>query len=85
MESLFRTRGTGISSDIESTIVPQLLAEIDRAKELREQRAGVAARFLGVGEARARGELGELGGRQLGEAEAEARLVDWWQNREGGT
>lgn len=29
MESLFRTRGTGISSDIESTIVPQLLAEID--------------------------------------------------------
>ncbi|MEL0000574.1 MAG: AAA family ATPase, partial [Acidimicrobiaceae bacterium] len=29
MESLFRTRGSGISSDIESTIVPQLLAEID--------------------------------------------------------
>lgn len=29
MESLFRTRGTGISSDMESTIVPQLLAEVD--------------------------------------------------------
>src|ERR671910_1574671 len=29
MDSLFRTRGTGISSDVESTIVPQLLAEID--------------------------------------------------------
>jgi len=29
MDSLFRTRGTGISSDMESTIVPQLLAEID--------------------------------------------------------
>lgn len=29
MDSVFRTRGTGISSDIESTIVPQLLAELD--------------------------------------------------------
>ncbi len=29
MDSMFRTRGTGISSDMESTIVPQLLAEID--------------------------------------------------------
>src|SRR5690606_40028333 len=29
MESLFRTRGTGISSDVETTIVPQLLAEIE--------------------------------------------------------
>ena len=29
MESLFRTRGTGVSSDVENTIVPQLLAEID--------------------------------------------------------
>ncbi len=35
MESLFRTRGSGISSDIESTIVPQLLAEIDGVEELR--------------------------------------------------
>ena len=29
MDSLFRTRGSGISSDVESTIVPQLLSEID--------------------------------------------------------
>ncbi len=29
MDSLFRTRGTGISSDMESTIVPQLLSELD--------------------------------------------------------
>jgi len=35
MESLFRTRGSGISSDIESTIVPQLLAEIDGVEPLR--------------------------------------------------
>ncbi len=35
MDSLFRTRGTGISSDIESTIVPQLLAEIDGVEALR--------------------------------------------------
>ena len=35
MESLFRTRGSGISSDIESTIVPQLLAEIDGVEGLR--------------------------------------------------
>ena len=34
MDSLFRTRGTGISSDIESTIVPQLLAEIDGVETL---------------------------------------------------
>ncbi len=34
MESLFRTRGTGISSDMESTIVPQLLAEIDGVETL---------------------------------------------------
>ncbi len=34
MESLFRTRGTGISSDMESTIVPQLLAEIDGVEAL---------------------------------------------------
>ena len=34
MESLFRTRGTGISSDVESTIVPQLLAEIDGVEKL---------------------------------------------------
>jgi proteasome-associated ATPase len=35
MDSLFRTRGTGISSDIESTIVPQLLAEIDGVEALK--------------------------------------------------
>jgi proteasome-associated ATPase len=35
MDSLFRTRGTGISSDMESTIVPQLLAEIDGVETLR--------------------------------------------------
>jgi len=36
MDSLFRTRGTGISSDMESTIVPQLLAEIDGVESLRD-------------------------------------------------
>ncbi len=36
MDSLFRTRGSGISSDIESTIVPQLLAEIDGVETLRD-------------------------------------------------
>ena len=35
MDSLFRTRGTGISSDMESTIVPQLLTEIDGVETLR--------------------------------------------------
>ncbi|MDQ6727117.1 MAG: proteasome ATPase, partial [Actinomycetota bacterium] len=35
MDSLFRTRGTGISSDMEATIVPQLLAEIDGVETLR--------------------------------------------------
>ncbi len=35
MDSLFRTRGTGISSDMESTIVPQLLAEIDGVETLK--------------------------------------------------
>src|SRR5688572_13823765 len=35
MYSLFRTRGTGISSDMESTIVPQLLAEIDGVETLK--------------------------------------------------
>ena len=35
MDSLFRTRGTGISSDMESTVVPQLLAEIDGVETLR--------------------------------------------------
>jgi proteasome-associated ATPase len=34
MESLFRTRGTGISSDVETTIVPQLLSEIDGVERL---------------------------------------------------
>ncbi|MGH2768901.1 MAG: proteasome ATPase [Actinomycetota bacterium] len=35
MESLFRTRGSGISSDIENTIVPQLLSEIDGVESLK--------------------------------------------------
>ncbi len=34
MDSLFRTRGTGLSSDVETTIVPQLLAEIDGVERL---------------------------------------------------
>lgn len=34
MESLFRTRGTGVSSDVETTIVPQLLSEIDGVERL---------------------------------------------------
>jgi proteasome-associated ATPase len=34
MDALFRTRGTGISSDLESTIVPQFLAEIDGMEQL---------------------------------------------------
>jgi proteasome-associated ATPase len=35
MDSLFRTRGTGISSDVESTIVPQLLSELDGVESLK--------------------------------------------------
>src|SRR5712671_392776 len=35
MDALFRTRGTGISSDVETTIVPQLLAEIDGVEHLK--------------------------------------------------
>ena len=34
MEALFRTRGSGISSDVETTVVPQLLAEIDGVESL---------------------------------------------------
>ncbi|MFW0182819.1 proteasome ATPase [Rothia sp. CCM 9417] len=34
MESLFRTRGSGRSSDVETTIVPQLLSEIDGVERL---------------------------------------------------
>ncbi|WP_315850350.1 proteasome ATPase [Arthrobacter woluwensis] len=34
MDSLFRTRGTGVSSDVETTIVPQLLSEIDGVERL---------------------------------------------------
>ena len=36
MESLFRTRGSGVSSDVENTIVPQLLAEIDGVESLKD-------------------------------------------------
>ncbi len=35
MDALFRTRGTGVSSDMEATIVPQFLAEIDGVERLR--------------------------------------------------
>jgi len=35
MDSLFRTRGTGVSSDVESTIVPQLLSELDGVEGLK--------------------------------------------------
>ncbi|OFW66716.1 MAG: proteasome ATPase [Actinobacteria bacterium RBG_16_68_21] len=35
MDSLFRTRGSGISSDVESTIVPQLLSELDGVEGLK--------------------------------------------------
>jgi len=35
MDALFRTRGTGISSDVESTIVPQFLSEIDGVERLK--------------------------------------------------
>jgi proteasome-associated ATPase len=34
MDSLFRTRGSGVSSDVETTIVPQLLSEIDGVESL---------------------------------------------------
>lgn len=34
MDSLFRTRGTGVSSDVETTVVPQLLSEIDGVEKL---------------------------------------------------
>ncbi|MFT4188575.1 MAG: proteasome ATPase [Aeromicrobium sp.] len=35
MDSLFRTRGSGVSSDVENTIVPQLLSEIDGVEGLQ--------------------------------------------------
>ena len=35
MDSIFRTRGAGVSSDMETTVVPQLLAEIDGVEDLR--------------------------------------------------
>ena len=35
MDSIFRTRGSGISSDVETTVVPQLLAEIDGVEGLK--------------------------------------------------
>jgi proteasome-associated ATPase len=35
MDSIFRTRGSGISSDVENTIVPQLLSEIDGVETLK--------------------------------------------------
>ena len=45
MDSLFRTRGSGISSDVESTIVPQLLSELDGGEaEERHRDRGVKPR-----------------------------------------
>jgi proteasome-associated ATPase len=35
MDSIFRTRGSGVSSDVETTIVPQLLSEIDGVEALK--------------------------------------------------
>jgi proteasome-associated ATPase len=35
MDALFRTRGTGVSSDMEATVVPQFLAEIDGLEVMR--------------------------------------------------
>ena len=37
MDSLFRTRGSGVSSDVENTIVPQLLSEIDGVETAGER------------------------------------------------
>ena len=34
MESIFRTRGSGVSSDMETTVVPQLLTELDGVESL---------------------------------------------------
>lgn len=34
MESIFRTRGSGVSSDMETTVVPQLLSELDGVEKL---------------------------------------------------
>jgi proteasome-associated ATPase len=36
MDSIFRTRGSGVSSDVENTIVPQLLSEIDGVETLKD-------------------------------------------------
>jgi proteasome-associated ATPase len=36
MDSIFRTRGSGVSSDVENTIVPQLLSEIDGVESLKD-------------------------------------------------
>ena len=36
MDSIFRTRGSGVSSDVETTIVPQLLSEIDGVEGLED-------------------------------------------------
>src|SRR5207248_6644472 len=35
MDSIFRTRSSGVSSDVENTIVPQLLSEIDGVEGLQ--------------------------------------------------
>src|SRR4029078_2338495 len=42
MDSIFRTRGSGVSSDVENTIVPQLLSEIDGVEGL-ENGVGIGA------------------------------------------
>ena len=46
MDSIFRTRGTGISSDVESTIVPQLLSELDGVETLKNVYRGTLEHYL---------------------------------------
>jgi proteasome-associated ATPase len=42
MDALFRTRGSGISSDVEHTVVPQFLTEVDGVpREFQSRRVGI--------------------------------------------
>ena len=43
MDSLLRTRGTGVSSDVETTIVPQFLSELDGVETPRQRRMVIGA------------------------------------------
>ena len=73
MDSLFRTRGTGVSSDVENTIVPQLLSEIDGVPDRLDLWAEPAD--VGVVDVRdlLEHELLDLGARDALEDEAAAR------------